>query len=51
MRRAAVGKWGDNAGDPARLLRELDAIVKREHRRAHTREWEFIDNRVPPEER
>jgi arylsulfatase A-like enzyme len=29
------------------ILRELDAIVNREHRRAHTREWEFIDNRVP----
>jgi arylsulfatase A-like enzyme len=33
------------------ILRELDAIVNREHRRAHIREWEFIDNRVPEGER
>lgn len=30
------------------ILRELDAIVKREHRRSHIRDWEFIDSRMPP---
>lgn len=29
------------------ILSQLDGIVKREHRRAHIREWEFIDDRIP----
>ena len=29
------------------VLRQLDGIVKREHRRAHIQEWEFLDNRLP----
>ena len=30
------------------VLRQLDAVVTREHRRAHIREWEFVDSRVLP---
>ena len=30
------------------VLRRLDAVVTREHRRVHIREWEFVDSRVPP---
>jgi arylsulfatase A-like enzyme len=29
------------------LLRQFDAIVKKEHRPAHIREWEFLDSKLP----
>jgi arylsulfatase A len=38
----------DVAGAHPELVRELDRIVEREHRRAHIREWEFVDSRMPP---
>jgi len=41
----------DVAAARPEILQDFDAIVARAHRRAHIREWEFIDNRVPPEER
>lgn len=34
------------AGHPEVLAR-MDAVVTREHRRAHIQEWEFIDSRLP----
>ncbi|GEP97354.1 N-acetylgalactosamine-6-sulfatase [Chitinophaga cymbidii] len=34
------------AAENAALIPELDAIVKKEHRPAHIREWEFLDSKV-----
>jgi arylsulfatase A len=42
------GETTDVASRHPDVLRELDAIVTREHRRAHIREWEFVDSRLPP---
>ena len=42
------GESTDVAAHHPELLRRLDAVVAREHRRAHIREWEFVDSRVPP---
>jgi arylsulfatase A-like enzyme len=33
------------------VLARLDGIVRREHRRSHIREWEFLDDRRPAAER
>ncbi len=33
------------------LLRQLDAIVKKEHRPAHIKEWEFLDSKVTVKEK
>jgi arylsulfatase A len=38
----------DMAAHHPDVLRRLEAVVTREHRRAHIREWEFLDSRVPP---
>ena len=42
------GETTDVAGQHPDVLRQLDAIAAREHRRAHIREWEFVDSRLPP---
>lgn len=33
------------------LLQQLDAIVKKEHRPAHIKEWEFLDSKVTEKEK
>lgn len=38
------------AAHPA-LMPVLDAIVKKEHRPAHIREWEFLDSKVTVKEK
>ncbi|MGH9372305.1 MAG: arylsulfatase [Vicinamibacterales bacterium] len=48
---ADVAETDDVAKAHPEILRRLDAIVAREHRRAHIREWEFIDSRMPPSDR
>jgi arylsulfatase A len=48
---ADLAETTDVASAHPDVLRTLDAIVSREHRRAHIREWEFIDSRVPPADR
>ncbi len=37
----------DLAAQHPQMLREFDAIVKKEHRPAHIKEWEFLDPKVP----
>jgi arylsulfatase A len=62
MKKNRDARWQlyDLTADPAEIrdlaaahperLRELDAIVSREHRRSHIREWEFVDSRIPPDD-
>jgi arylsulfatase A len=33
----------DVAGQHPDLVRQFEAIVKKEHQQAHIREWEFVD--------
>ncbi len=40
------GETHDIAAQHPDLLRKFDAIVKKEHRPAHIREWEFLDPKV-----
>ncbi len=41
----------DIASQHPDLLRQLDEIVKKEHRPAHIKEWEFLDPKVPEKEK
>jgi arylsulfatase A-like enzyme len=38
-----IGEQKDVAAQHPDILRQLDAIAKKEHRCPHIREWEFID--------
>jgi arylsulfatase A-like enzyme len=42
-----VAETADVASSHPQVLQQLDTIVKREHRRSHIQEWEFLDSRLP----
>ncbi|RPD41859.1 arylsulfatase [Chitinophaga barathri] len=41
----------DLAAQHPDILRQLDAIVKKEHRPAHIKEWEFLDSKLTEKEK